>query len=220
MKMLPKRAKDLTGMKFGRLLVIKCAGKGTKDGKLYWVCECDCGTEISTIGANLKTGNTKSCGCYYKDTRKEGCNYKHGMEFSSEYSSWLHMKDRCYNTNNDSYYNYGGRGIKVCNRWLKSFENFYEDMGDKPTKDYSIDRVDGSKMYAPWNCRWANHEEQSSNRCNVSMYSFEGGRYNLNQISKILKVDYNKLYYKIVVKKEYGYMGIFKEDNIDVEDAN
>lgn len=90
-------------------------------------------------------------------------NYKHGLRHSSEYSTWVNMKTRCYNPNNEKYPVYGGRGIKVCDRWLK-FQNFYDDMGPRPSENHSLDRIRNDRDYEPSNCRWATQKQQSLNK--------------------------------------------------------
>ena len=154
---------DLTGQRFGRLVVLEEAGK-TKRGYITWKCQCDCEKEDNIIiisGDSLRSGNTKSCGCYSKDKARE-IHTKHGKERSSVYRTWQHMMQRCYNPNNTSYKNYGGRGIEVCRKWWK-FKNFYKDMGDKP-KGLTLERKDNDDNYKPSNCKWTTQLEQNRNR--------------------------------------------------------
>lgn len=117
---------------------------------------------------DLASGNTKSCGCLRRETTSlVGLAKKtHGMRDTPEYGVWANMKDRCYNPSSEDYKNYGGRGIKVCERWLNSFENFYEDMGEKPWSKllYSLDRINNDGNYEPSNCRWATVKQQVNNR--------------------------------------------------------
>ena len=160
-----KQKKDksyLIGKVFGRLTIIS---EYIYDGKVRkWVCICECGKQKITQEGALRSGKTKSCGCFKVDENRNrltkigrSINKKH----TGEYNSYHAMIQRCTNINNDRYINYGGRGISVCNRWLESFENFLEDMGEKPSSKHSIDRfpnINGN--YEPSNCRWGTLEQQ------------------------------------------------------------
>jgi len=157
---------DLLGKIFGRLEVLRREGTGNS-GNILWRCRCDCGKEIVTTGNHLRTNHTTSCGCYSRDIHTT-----HGMTGSMERSIWNSMIQRCTNPNNSRFESYGGRGIKVCERWLNSFSNFYEDMGDKP-KGLSLDREDNDGPYCKNNCRWATREEQNNNKRNT--LKFEDG---------------------------------------------
>lgn len=154
---------NLINEKFGRLTVIRRLSNHIQpngSSKTNWECLCECGNIKSVLTTNLKSGNVKSCGCL----NKESTNTIHGKRYSKAYGSWRAMKRRCYEHTNNVYHNYGGRGIKVCDRWLNSFQNFYEDMGDRPSKEYSLDRVNVNGDYTPENCRWATSTEQNCNR--------------------------------------------------------
>lgn len=165
------KVKDLTGMKFGRWTVVECVGKDKRHNSL-WGVVCDCGNKRILRTADLTSGRSRSCGCLNRELSAEA-NKTHGMGYTPTYNVWQHMKKRCYNPNSDSYHNYGGRGIRICERWLNSFENFLEDMGECP-EGYSIDRIDNSGHYTPDNCRWATRSEQSRNKRNNTLITYKG----------------------------------------------
>jgi hypothetical protein len=153
---------DLTNKRFGRLVVIKRA-ENDKKGNAMWLCKCDCG-EIKPInGSRLRMGKTNSCGCLSQEVSKT-IHITHNKSGSKVHNTWLRIKSRCYCSNNIEYSIYGGRGIKVCDRWLESFENFYKDMGEPPTSKHSIDRIDVNGNYEPSNCKWSTMVEQCNNR--------------------------------------------------------
>lgn len=149
--------KDITGQRFGRLMVLHRSGSDNQ-GRAKWRCRCDCGNEIDAIGSCLRRGETSSCWCL----RREGNAKRHGMCGTPTWNSWDAMHKRCTNTNHVGWHNYGGRGITVCERW-QVFENFYEDMGDRPP-DTSLDRIDNNGCYEPGNCKWSTRSEQMHNR--------------------------------------------------------
>jgi hypothetical protein len=164
---------DLTGQKFGRLEVKEFAFK--QNQYPIWNCLCDCGKTKEVRGSSLKNGNTKSCGCLQKEQTTRA-NTTHGQTqnglISREYNCWHHMIERCNNPKIKQYKDYGGRGIKVCEHWLK-FENFYNDMGDCP-EDMTLDRKDNNGDYTPENCRWVTRKEQQNNMRSNIFLSYNG----------------------------------------------
>lgn len=167
-----RRTVDLTGQRFGRLLVLEQAGVN-KHRSALWFCRCDCGAEKIIAAHSLRVCGTKSCGCIQKEIARKTFT-KHGMSETPTYTTWEGMVQRCTNPKSPTYEYYGGRGIKVCERW-RAFENFLVDMGDKPRKK-SIDRIDPNGNYEPSNCRWATRYDQARNRCNTHLYELNGQR--------------------------------------------
>jgi hypothetical protein len=154
----PRKIIDLTGKRFGRLVVLALHAEKSRFG---WVCRCDCGGERIVRGSDLIRGMSKSCNCLRKEMFAKRST-KHGLCRSRAYQSWKGMKARCFNPRDRAYPDYGGRGITVCERWL-IFENFYADMGERPP-GMSLDRINNDGNYEPGNCRWATVAEQLANR--------------------------------------------------------
>jgi hypothetical protein len=154
--------KHLTGQRFGRLTVLHEEGRDRR-GNVLWLCSCDCGSLNRVISTELCSGHTRSCGCLQRDRLLQvRPSVTHGMSSSHTWRSWRSMRMRCADPNNKYY---GGRGIRVCQRWLHSFENFLADMGERPPGT-SLDRYpDNAGDYEPGNCRWATTIEQRGNRC-------------------------------------------------------
>lgn len=163
----PKSPKflDRTGLRYGRLTVLGYLANRK------WQCLCDCGNELPVIGDNLGR-NTRSCGCLQIERSSESSR-THGLSKSPEHGVWSTMLRRCDNPSQDSYKLYGDRGIDVCERW-HSFENFYADMGQRPSPLHSLERIDNQKGYFPKNCRWATPAEQSRNKRNNLWLTFRG----------------------------------------------
>jgi len=160
------RILNLTGFKNNNLTALEIVGK-TKQGRMLWKCLCDCGKETIVSSSCIKRGTIKSCGCIINKNK-----ITHNMSKTRFYNTYSHIIQRCNNINNKDYKNYGERGIKVCDRWLESFENFRDDMYEKylehckdfGEKDTSIDRIDVDGNYELNNCRWATTEEQNYNQ--------------------------------------------------------
>lgn len=153
---------DLTGQAFGRLTVVRRAGTGNT-GQSNWECLCECGKTANVLSDNLRRGKQVSCGCYHLETITTHGHSRKG-KITPEYRAWQGMKRRCTDVNHEDYVNYGGRGITVCEQWESSFETFLEDMGKKPSKRHSIDRIFTDGNYEPSNCRWSTHSEQTINQ--------------------------------------------------------
>lgn len=181
---------SIQNKRYGRLLVLKLHDRKRKN--LLWECLCDCGNVCYATSNSLISGTKKSCGCLLKDTNKLR-SITHGKSNSSEYEAWLQMKQRCYNTNNKDYSNYGARGITVCDRWLNSFKNFYEDMGDKSFKNLSIERIDNEKGYSKENCYWATSIEQNNNKRSSVFITYNGETHTIAEWSRTTKISYGTL---------------------------
>ena len=186
------RKLDLIGQKFGRLTVI---GKAkSKDHKhSYWLCKCSCGKQKIVRADSLKAGHTLSCGCYQKEIAAQKARKEHPYSKTITYLTWHHMKQRCLNKTDQAYPYYGGRGIKICKRWENNFENFLQDMGEKP-EGLTIERIDNNGDYEPENCKWATYEEQSNNRRSNKIIEHNGKKQNIKQWSKELGIEYGTLH--------------------------
>jgi hypothetical protein len=145
---------DKTGLRYGRWVLTSYLGASK------WKCVCDCGVVRTVPGRDLVSGKSKSCGCL-RDEQVGDYRRTHGGSDSKTYGTWLHMRGRCLNPSNFRYALYGGRGIRICERWDK-FENFLSDMGPRP-EGMSLDRIDNNQGYSPSNCRWATQKMQVHN---------------------------------------------------------
>jgi hypothetical protein len=155
---------DLNGMTFDRLLVIgEAPSRRTPSGQsiAQWECLCTCGGSTIVSTQDLRSGNTRSCGCLRAEVGV--VIQTHGKTRTPEYRAWQKMKGRCYDPNDISFPNYGGRGIRVCDRWKDDPIAFMDDMGPRPGKGWSLDRIDSSSDYSPENCRWATRTTQNRN---------------------------------------------------------
>jgi hypothetical protein len=152
----------MIGRKFSRLLVLSEAERLHQKRPRY-KCACDCGNISLVEGRHLRGEKIKSCGCLNR-LRIGDFSRTHGMTETTEYKAWCGIKRRCLNINDKRYPEYGGRGIKICDAWANSFEQFYKDMGERPSGSYSIERVNVNGNYEPSNCVWIHNAEQSKNR--------------------------------------------------------
>ena len=185
------KKQDLTGRRFGRLTVIAEAGR--KRGGVLWLCRCDCGVEKEIMSATLLNGTTVSCGCYNRDI-----NTKHDKSHSKLYSIYQCMKDRCTNPNAQEWERYGGRGIKVCDEWLKDKAEFFDwalanGYEEAERGRCTLDRIDNDGDYSPQNCRWVTMKEQARNRSNNVNIEYGGETHCLSEWAEILGENYAKL---------------------------
>jgi len=200
---------DLIGQNFGRLTVVSKAEPTKGNRRARWNCVCVCGNVSIASGEALRNGRSSSCGCYAAEQsgkRIAAINTTHGMCGTPEYRAWNNMKDRCYNGNNKEFSSYGGRGIKVCDRWLDSFDAFYRDMGDRPVGT-SIDRIDNDGNYESNNCRWATQVEQANNKSINRFICYQGVTKTLSQWARYFNIPMWKLSQRIL------------RDNLSFEDA-
>lgn len=173
---------DLTGNRYGRLLVLRREGTRRSpcgSTKVLWRCLCDCGNETVVAGSELKTGKTKSCGCYHKETIAEigRSSRKHGDSQNSRlYTIWSGIIQRCQYPKHVEFYRYGGRGISVCDEWrdYSNFKNWAIETGYNDNDKLSIDRVDNDGDYSPDNCKWSTVIEQSNNRSSNVYLTYNG----------------------------------------------
>lgn len=187
--------KDLTGKRFGRLQVI--ARASSRNRQTMWLCFCDCGTWKKIAGSSIIHEVAKSCGCLRAEIIG-ALNRTHGMNTSKEYRAWAKAKERCYDPNCTNFDRYGGRGIKMCDEWIHSFENFFAYMGLKPSSKHEIDRFpDNDGDYAPGNCRWATKRQSLANReCSLN-FSFNGETMALTEWAEKLGIKYECLYMRL-----------------------
>lgn len=196
---------DLTGQKFGRLVVIKKASNN-KQGIVCWLCQCECGNIKIVRGDSLKQGLTLSCGCLHKNAVKNACKInflKHGLSKTRINNIWFDMKARCYNKESINYKNYGGRGITVCNEWKNDFLAFYNWAIKNGYNDtFSIDRINVNGNYYPDNCRWVDIKTQSNNRRNNHLITYNGITHTLSEWAEIKGIKVSTLTMRL---KHYGW---------------
>lgn len=200
---LGPRAQDFTGQQFGRLLILGPIGKD-KYGNYIWLCVCDCGKTHYVTSNNLRNGSTKSCGCYNIAVK----GLIHGLCSAPEYDTLQRIKARCYNKKNPRYSYYGGRGICVCEGWRNSPVAFIGDIGPRPSKLHSIERIDNNGHYScgkcsqcikngwPANCKWATKIEQASNKRNNIYLTLNGETHTLSGWGRILGIHRGVLLYR------------------------
>lgn len=159
---------DRTGHVYGRWTLLSRI-----PGKRQYICRCECGVTKAVAMSHLRQGKSKSCGCLDRELASARAT-THGMSGTIEYRTWRSMRDRCINPSAAHYDCYGGRGITVCDRWMNSFENFYPDMGPRPSSSHSIDRIDVNGNYDPANCRWATIKQQRRNTRANTVVCYQG----------------------------------------------
>lgn len=196
---MPKRGEyqDLTGMKFNRLTVLRLLER-TPRRRYVWLCKCDCGNDVKVTSEHLKSGHTKSCGCWNRE-RISKVNFKNGLYGTKLYYAWYNMCNRCNRKNNCGYSDYGGRGIKVCNEWLgeSGFVNFANwALSNGYEEGLTLDRIDNDKGYIPQNCRWVDRFVQANNKRNNHYIKINGEVGTVANMARKYDVDYwNLLHY-------------------------
>lgn len=180
---------QLVGEKFGRLTVLSESGRD-KNGRVLWLCKCDCGN-FGKWNSNVLKRNTKSCGCLKIETTSSIMK-THGATLGAntpELNTWYHMRSRCLSEANPDFHRYGGRGIKICDRWLNAFANFLEDMGKKPSAKHTLDRIDNDGNYEPSNCRWVTQAIQTRNRGSFHVFlNYKGEKVMMSDVARDLNM--------------------------------
>lgn len=178
---------DLTGKTFGRLKVL--SRDRTKKPGTYWICVCNCGIKKSINAGSLKNGSSRSCGCLSREKSVARLT-KHGLADTPIHGIWVRMNQRCHNPNSRAYARYGGRGIKVCDRWRgkNGFASFISDVGMRPSSKHSLDRIDNDGDYCPENVRWATAKEQGNNKRNNILLTYKGKKLTVAQWSRELGI--------------------------------
>lgn len=205
---------------FGRLSVVENAGR-TYGRNVYWKCVCVCGNEITARGSHLVAGNVKSCGCLAREHCSDvggqsgGRNRTHGISGTPEHYTYRGMIRRCYDPLCESYADYGGRGIRVCERWLESPLNFVEDMGSRPTGT-TLDRINNNEDYEPSNCRWATNRERQTNKRNNRLMALNGVTMTAAEWSESIGCNYKSLLSRIYLgwSDERALTTPFRERNM------
>lgn len=178
---------DLTGQKFGRLVVIR---RAKNKGKIVcWECQCNCGRIVIVTARELNAGDTKSCGCLRKE-KTSALNLTHGDSKTRLYRIWAGMKTRIFNENSKDFAGYGAKGIDLCDEWANSFEAFKNwAISNGYTDDLTIDRIDNDKGYYPENCRWVKNSKQSANRKSNHYITYNGQTKTISEWAKILNIE-------------------------------
>lgn len=203
---------DLTGKRFGRLTVVKRADdyvspKGRHNTR--WLCKCDCGNQTTVVSGDLRSGKVKSCKCLQSEATvlKNKKRATHGLSQSLLYNILHGMNDRCHNKKFKYYFNYGGRGIKVCDEWnkdligiekaIKNFYNWSKQNGYK--RGLTIDRIDNDGNYEPNNCRWVTRKVNNNNKRNNYKITFNGKTQDVAQWSEETNISYGCLRRRIAI---------------------
>lgn len=186
----------MVGRRFGKLVAI--AAMPTSKNRRMWTCLCDCGNTTVVLEANLKNGNTKSCGCLQKErtAANNRARIRHDMSGTPIYKVWLHIKDRCLNENNKDFKHYGGRGVSIDECWKSDFQAFYSyvsKLSHFGEKGYSLDRIDNNGDYAPNNVRWATTKEQGNNRRTNRKVEAFGEKHTVAEWSEMTGIKYRTL---------------------------
>lgn len=192
-----EKALKRVGINFSNWTVLEIY-QGGKHKKCLARCRCG-NVKVVDLG-NIKSGKSKSCGCVMKEVLSK--KFKKPGRSWPEYAVWLTMRARCINPNNANYRNYGGRGIEVCERWAKSYEDFIADMGRRPSPNHSIERINNNGHYEPLNCRWATNLEQAKNKRRTKLVNFNGKLIAYSELCKKLAINLNSFRNRIYAYEE------------------
>ena len=189
------KIKDMVGEEYGRLTVLSF--DGVRKGHYYWKCVCECGNEVVVDGGMLRSGNTKSCGCYQRE-RTSSANKTHGDTGERLFGIWMGMKDRCYNANCPGYRYYGGKGVTVFDGWRYDYPAFKSwSYANGYADSLTIDRIDVNGSYCPDNCRWITLKEQQNNKTVNHLVIYHGKSRTVSEWSDIVGIDYKTLYQRL-----------------------
>ena len=185
--------KMTAGQRYNRLVSIR-PHESDRPGRRRWVFQCDCGNTLVSLTASVRIKDTQSCGCLHRENVANlgRSSKKHGLSKMPEYFIWCAMWQRCTDPKIKKFERYGARGITICERW-KIFENFLADMGPRPSKEYSIDRVNNDGNYEPANCRWATRREQQRNRHMSRFVDFQGRKMTIAEAAEISGIKYETI---------------------------
>lgn len=184
---------DVTGERYGRLTALRRDGSIRR--RAAWLFACDCGGEVRAQLASVRGRQKQSCGCRYRDSRRSSA-ATHGRSSDPLYKVWAAAKQRCTNPRDRRYADYGGRGIVMCERWLRSFEAFVSDMGECPPGK-TLDRRDNDGPYSPENCRWATPVEQQRNRRSSILVEHGGETISLSELARRYGVALTGILYRM-----------------------
>lgn len=198
----------LIGQVFSKLTVLGYTGLKTKYDQKLVTCRCVCGFYVGVPRSSLLSGNTRSCGCLFSQaiaSRNEAGSthgQSRGGKITDEYRAWQAMNNRCYNTRDKRYKDYGGRGIEVYQPWRDSFQAFFKDVGPRPSYLFSVDRIDNSKGYFPDNVRWATAKQQNRNRRVTKLYEYAGVEKTLAEWAELAGLPYERVKQRVLT---YGW---------------
>ena len=186
-----KKAKTPSATTYGNWTVL-----GVAPGRQMLLCRCACGTQKSVYKYNLTAGKTKSCGCFPAPGP-----VTHGLSKHPDYDLWQGMKARCYQKGHKNYADYGGRGIKVCDRWVNDFAAFNADMGDRPSKAHSLDRIKNDKDYEPGNCKWSTQKQQTRNTRRSTTITIDGISKTVAEWCELHGIPSSRVYHRLKAGK-------------------
>lgn len=185
---------DLTDQTFNRLTVLHRVENNKREAR--WECRCKCGNITIVTSFRLTSGRTKSCGCLQREL-VGNMNKTHGLAGIPEYKIWIGIIQRCTDSNQKSFKNYGGRGITICKKWRNDFMAFYDDIGTKPTPKHTIERIDNNGNYEPSNCKWATCQENTNNKRNNHFITINNWTLTIAQWARFVGIKWETLHKRI-----------------------